>query len=124
MEDASPTPTLAIVSVISNLGSLKALIVHQQPSVRCLVKIVQKHQASLKKCFQPTRQASLTIRGLSSTIKLLEELDWGVEDAHTLSPSRTTRVNTLLHPEVIFRPQLNRIHACHLSYYPLPSSHA
>lgn len=51
MEDASPTPTPAIVPVISNLGSLKALIVHEQPSVLRLVKIVQKHQASLKKCF-------------------------------------------------------------------------
>lgn len=95
MEDASPTPTLTIVPVISNLGSLKALIVHEQPSVLRLVKTVQKHQASLKKCFWPTRQASLAIRGLSSTIKLLEELDWGVEDAHTPPPSRTTHVNTL-----------------------------
>ena len=33
MEDASPPPTLVIVSVISKMGALKARIVHEQPNV-------------------------------------------------------------------------------------------
>lgn len=48
MEDAPP-PAPVIVSVISNLGTLKALIVHKQSNVLCLLKIVQKYQMSLKK---------------------------------------------------------------------------